>query len=123
MLQQQHRHHSTYFIGGLLEYWGGGGGGGNYPPFSLSANVSASIPFYAYGIKVKCTISFSTVQCTSSLFRCYDGRCVLGTHHCTGNNSCLDGSDEDGCRKYFMYTLRNQLQGTMLWRTDSDRKY
>ena len=58
-------------------------------------------------------ISLSAVSCSSSQFTCYDGECVSDSSHCSGSESCSDGSDEDGCRKYFMYTLTDQC--TMLW--------
>ena len=61
-------------------------------------------------ISVKGTISLSAVYCSASQFRCYSGECVSGTTECTGIDTCSDGSDEDECSKYFMYTTMLQQE-------------
>ena len=53
-------------------------------------------------MSLKCIISLSAVSCSLAQFKCYSGECVSDVHPCTNtdSDSCSDGSNEEGCRKY-----------------------
>ncbi|GFG37795.1 hypothetical protein Cfor_11613, partial [Coptotermes formosanus] len=63
--------------------------------------------------------------CSSDYFACNNSLCIPKLWHCDGENDCVDGSDEVGCRRTTceanMFTCKDGKCIPPYWRCDFDR--